>query len=157
MFWALHADSLPLAYALFFVAMLLLFVNTSPVNALTVSSLPASARATGTALNVLLIHLFGDAISPEWVGRPQQRRRSAASPAEALAHGLEIAVPAVMSRAWCCSSRGVAPGAAPGARRRSAAGRSSVDAGHSGRPAVSSSSSRRVTSEVVSFSSRLRS
>jgi len=96
-FWALQADSLLLTYALFFVSMLLLFVNTSPVNALTVSSLPASARATGTALNVLLIHLFGDAISPEWVGvRSSAAQERGVAAGDALAFGLRVAVPAVL-------------------------------------------------------------
>jgi predicted MFS family arabinose efflux permease len=95
-FWSLHAESLTLTYVLFFVAMLLLFVNTSPVNALTVSSLPASARATGTAINVLLIHLFGDAISPEWTGvRSSEAQAQGMSSGDALSHGLWIAVPAV--------------------------------------------------------------
>jgi MFS family permease len=93
---ALHADTLGLTYALFFVAMLLLFVNTSPVNALTVSSLPASARATGTAVNVLLIHLFGDAISPEWVGvRSSDAQAGGMAANEALVYGMWIAVPAI--------------------------------------------------------------
>jgi MFS family permease len=96
-FWALQAQNLTLTYVLFFVAMLLLFINTSPVNALTVSSLPASARATGTALNVLLIHLFGDAISPEWVGvRSMRAAAHGATTADALTYGLQIAVPAVL-------------------------------------------------------------
>jgi MFS transporter, Spinster family, sphingosine-1-phosphate transporter len=96
-FWSLHAESLTLTYVLFFVAMLLLFVNTSPVNALTVSCLPASARATGTAINVLLIHLFGDAISPEWVGvRSSAAQAGGVAPGDALAYGLWIAVPAVV-------------------------------------------------------------
>ena len=97
-FFALQAQDLVLAYGLFFVSMLLLFINTSPVNALTVSSLPASARATGTALNVLLIHLFGDAISPEWVGiRSSAATERGVSAAQALSHGLQIAVPAVVA------------------------------------------------------------
>ena len=96
-FWGLHAQSLTLAYTLFFVAMLLLFINTSPVNALTVSSLPASARATGTAINVLLIHLFGDAISPELAGmRSSAAQARGLSPGDALTHGLEVALPAVI-------------------------------------------------------------
>jgi MFS family permease len=96
-YFSLHAASLPLTYALFFASMLLLFINTSPVNALTVSCLPASARATGTAVNVMLIHLLGDAISPEWVGlRSNAAAGTGASSADALAHGLMIAVPAVM-------------------------------------------------------------
>lgn len=93
---ALHADSLSLTYALFFVSMLLLFVNTSPVNALTVSSVPASARATATAVNVLLIHLFGDAISPEWVGvRSNDAQAGGMGANEALVYGMWVAVPAI--------------------------------------------------------------
>jgi len=96
-YFALQAQSLQLTYALFFVSMLLLFVNTSPVNALTVSSLPASARATGTAVNVLLIHLFGDAISPEWVGiRSSAAQARGIASGDALALGLWVAVPAVL-------------------------------------------------------------
>jgi MFS family permease len=96
-FWGLHARSLPVAYTLFFVSMLLLFVNTSPVNALTVSSLPASARASGTAINVLLIHLLGDAISPELAGlRSHAAQERGLTAGDALSHGLEIAVPAVV-------------------------------------------------------------
>ena len=94
--WALKAPTPGWAYAIFFLGMLLLFCNTSPVNALTVSCVPASIRATGTSVNVFLIHLLGDALSPEWVGH-----RSAAFSAagvgrgEALARALWIAVPAI--------------------------------------------------------------
>jgi predicted MFS family arabinose efflux permease len=96
-YWSLHAESLTLTYVLFFIAMLLLFVNTSPVNALTVSCLPASARATGTAINVCLIHLFGDAISPEWAGiRSSAAQAEGMNSGTALAHGMWIAVPAVV-------------------------------------------------------------
>ena len=96
-FLSLRTQDLTVAYALFFGAMLLLFVNTSPVNALTVSCLPASARATGTAVNVLLIHLLGDAISPELVGvRSTAAQARGMLPGDALAHGLEIALPAVV-------------------------------------------------------------
>jgi hypothetical protein len=96
-YFALHADSLSVTYALFFVAMLLLFVNTSPVNAITVSCLPASARATGTAINVLLIHLFGDAISPEWVGvRSTAAQAQGMASNDALIYGLWVAIPAIV-------------------------------------------------------------
>jgi predicted MFS family arabinose efflux permease len=95
---ALSAPSPGWAYATFFLGMLLLFCNTSPVNALMVSCIPASIRATGTAVNVFVIHLLGDALSPEWVGH-----RSAAFSAagmgrgEALARALWIAVPAIVA------------------------------------------------------------
>lgn len=94
---SLQAGTLTAAYVCFFFAMLLLFVNTSPVNALTVSCLPASARATGTAINVLLIHLLGDAISPEWVGfRSERAVERGIDAASALAHGMFVAVPAIV-------------------------------------------------------------
>ncbi|HJV90030.1 MAG TPA: MFS transporter [Holophagaceae bacterium] len=94
---ALQAGNLTLVYALFFAGMLLLFINTSPVNALTVSSLPASVRATGVALNVLLIHLLGDAISPEWVGhRSEALHGLGLSAGDALGRGMLIAVPAIL-------------------------------------------------------------
>jgi predicted MFS family arabinose efflux permease len=103
---ALTADHLNLTYVLFFAGMLLLFVNTSPVNALTVSSLPSSIRATGVAMNVLLIHLMGDAISPEWVGR---RSEHLGGSGPALGQALLIAVPAILlsgvALAWARRTR----------------------------------------------------
>lgn len=95
--WALATGHLGTAYALFFVAMFLLFVNTSPVNALTVSCLPASVRATGVAVNVLLIHLLGDAISPELVGqRADALHALGASGGDALARGMALVIPAIL-------------------------------------------------------------
>jgi len=95
--WALGTGSLQAAYAFFFVAMFLLFVNTSPVNALTVSSLPASVRATGVAVNVLFIHLLGDAISPELVGRRADALHALGTPGgDALARALGLVVPAIL-------------------------------------------------------------
>jgi len=94
---ALRTGSIRVAYGAFFLGMLLLFINTSPVNAITVSCLPASVRATGTALNVLLIHLLGDALSPEWVGHRADALLAAGLPAgPALGRAMLIAVPAVL-------------------------------------------------------------
>jgi predicted MFS family arabinose efflux permease len=95
--WALGTGSLQAAYALFFVAMFLLFVNTSPVNTLTVSSLPASVRATGVAVNVLFIHLLGDAISPELVGQRADALHALGIPGgDALARGMGLVIPAIL-------------------------------------------------------------
>ena len=94
---ALGTRSLGAAYALFFLGMFLLFVNTSPVNTLTVSSLPASIRATGVAVNVLLIHLLGDAISPELVGhRADALQAAGLSGGDALARSLALVLPAIV-------------------------------------------------------------
>jgi MFS family permease len=95
--FSLRAGNLPLVYGLFFGALLLLFVNTSPVNALTVSCLPASVRATGTAVNVFLIHLLGDAISPTLIGaRTDALQKAGTDPGHALAGGMLIVVPALI-------------------------------------------------------------
>lgn len=95
--WALSTGHLGTAYALFFAGMFLLFVNTSPVNALTVSCLPASIRATGVGVNVFLIHLLGDAISPELVGRHADFLRSlGVTGGDALARSLGLVIPAIL-------------------------------------------------------------
>ena len=46
---SLNANDLGITYLLLFVGMLLLFFNTGPMNALLVSCLPASIRATGVS------------------------------------------------------------------------------------------------------------
>ena len=95
--WALGTHHLGTTYALFFLGMFLLFVNTSPVNALVVSSLPSSIRATGVAVNVLLIHLFGDAISPELVGRRADALvHLGLGGGDALGQALTLVVPAIV-------------------------------------------------------------
>ncbi|HZU53007.1 MAG TPA: MFS transporter [Holophagaceae bacterium] len=110
--WSLRSGNLNLVYGLFFGALLLLFVNTSPVNALTVSCLPASVRATGTAVNVFFIHLLGDAISPTLIGmRTDALQKAGVDPGHALASGMLIVVPAlVVSGIALWWARGWKPG-----------------------------------------------
>jgi MFS transporter, Spinster family, sphingosine-1-phosphate transporter len=52
-----------------FVAQVLLFLNTGPLNAALVACVPAGLRATAVAVNVFFIHAFGDAVSPYVMGR----------------------------------------------------------------------------------------
>ncbi len=56
------------ALALAFFAELLLFLNTGPLNAALVASMPAATRARAVAMYVFFIHAFGDAISPPLMG-----------------------------------------------------------------------------------------
>ena len=51
-----------------FFAEFFLFLNTGPLNAALVGSVPSNLRASSIALNVLLIHGLGDAISPLLMG-----------------------------------------------------------------------------------------
>jgi MFS family permease len=60
----------PSAYlASFFIAELLLFLSTGPVNVVIVGVVPAGARALAMAVCIFAIHLLGDAISPPLIGR----------------------------------------------------------------------------------------
>jgi MFS transporter, Spinster family, sphingosine-1-phosphate transporter len=58
----------PLAWLWVFLAEFFLFFNTGPANTILANVSHPSIRATAFALNILIIHLFGDAISPTVVG-----------------------------------------------------------------------------------------
>jgi MFS family permease len=51
-----------------FVSVALLFVSNAPVNAILLGSVPARSRAMAVALNIVAIHVCGDAISRPLVG-----------------------------------------------------------------------------------------
>ncbi|MCA9681882.1 MAG: MFS transporter [Myxococcales bacterium] len=51
-----------------FVAEFFLFLNTGPLNAVLVGCVPNNRRASSMAINVLLIHALGDAVSPLLIG-----------------------------------------------------------------------------------------
>jgi MFS family permease len=58
----------PWAWALIFVGVFFLFFNTGPSNAALANVTPPAVRATAFALNIFIIHAFGDAISPPLIG-----------------------------------------------------------------------------------------
>ena len=60
-------------YPAIFLAELLLFVSTGPINAVIVDVVPPERRATAVALSILAIHLLGDAISPPIIGFASDR------------------------------------------------------------------------------------
>jgi hypothetical protein len=51
-----------------FVAVFCLFFNTGPTNTILANVSHPSMRATGFALNILIIHAMGDAVSPLVMG-----------------------------------------------------------------------------------------
>lgn len=61
-------STVAMTFAVAFGAELLLFLNTGPLNAALVASVPATMRARAVAVNVLVIHMLGDAISPPLMG-----------------------------------------------------------------------------------------
>jgi MFS family permease len=58
----------PAAWVFVFLAIFFLFMNTGPSNTALANVTPPSMRATAFAMNILVIHLFGDALSPWLIG-----------------------------------------------------------------------------------------
>jgi hypothetical protein len=58
----------PRAWGFIFIAVFFLFFNTGPANAALANTTPPFVRSTAFALNILIIHAFGDAISPTLIG-----------------------------------------------------------------------------------------
>lgn len=58
----------PAAWAFIFLAVFFSFLNTGPCNTALANVAPSSMRATAFAMNILVIHLFGDAFSPALIG-----------------------------------------------------------------------------------------
>ncbi|HSI11495.1 MAG TPA: MFS transporter [Chthoniobacter sp.] len=58
----------PGAWGLIALTIFFLFFNTGPANAALANVTPSSTRATAFALNILAIHILGDAISPPLIG-----------------------------------------------------------------------------------------
>jgi MFS family permease len=58
----------PWAWVSIFFAVFFLFVNTGPANTALANVTHPSIRATGFAINILVIHALGDAISPPLIG-----------------------------------------------------------------------------------------
>ena len=58
----------PWGWIFVFMAVFCLFFNTGPTNTILANVTHPSVRATGFALNILIIHALGDAISPAVIG-----------------------------------------------------------------------------------------
>jgi hypothetical protein len=64
----------PLMVPAILVAGFLLLFNTAPLNAALLNSVDARIRATSIAVNILVIHLLGDALSPWLIGFISDRK-----------------------------------------------------------------------------------
>jgi MFS family permease len=58
----------PLAWTILFCAVFCLFFNTGPTNTALANVTHPAMRATAFAINIFVIHLFGDALSPPMIG-----------------------------------------------------------------------------------------
>ena len=71
--YALLTPSVIACLTAIFVAEFLLFLNTSPLNAVIVNVTVPSVRAMAFAINILFIHALGDAVSPTILGALSDR------------------------------------------------------------------------------------
>ncbi|WP_257459824.1 spinster family MFS transporter [Archangium lipolyticum] len=69
MFLAVKVHALGPMFAIIFLAQFLIFLNSGPINAAIVNGVPPAFRAFAMGLNVLFIHMLGDAISPTAIGK----------------------------------------------------------------------------------------
>jgi len=69
MFVAVKLQDSTATFAAIFLAQFLIFLNSGPINAAIVNCVPAAFRAFAMGLNVLCIHLLGDALSPTLIGK----------------------------------------------------------------------------------------
>jgi MFS family permease len=58
----------PLAWVFVFLAVFCLFFNTGPTNTILANVAHPAMRSAGVALNILIMHAFGDAVSPLVIG-----------------------------------------------------------------------------------------
>lgn len=75
MFLAVRLPTVELMFAAVAVAQFLIFLNSGPINAAIVNCVPPAFRAFAMGLNVLCIHMLGDAISPPIIGWLADRTR----------------------------------------------------------------------------------
>jgi MFS transporter, Spinster family, sphingosine-1-phosphate transporter len=67
-FLAMLLVPFPYAWGFFFVAVFFLFFNTGPANTILANVTRSEIRATAFAINILVIHMLGDVISPPIIG-----------------------------------------------------------------------------------------
>ena len=65
---AVLSDSLHLALAMVFAAEFFIFMHSGPYHAAIVEIIPVNMRSMAFALNIFILHAFGDAISPAILG-----------------------------------------------------------------------------------------
>jgi MFS family permease len=68
LFLVLLVTPFPAAWVVLFLAVFCLFFNTGPSNTALANTTPPAIRASAFAVNILIIHSLGDAISPGLIG-----------------------------------------------------------------------------------------
>jgi len=74
MYLSVQLNALAPMFAVIFLAQFLIFLNSGPINAAIVNAVPPAFRAFAMGLNVLFIHMLGDALSPTAIGKVADMR-----------------------------------------------------------------------------------
>ena len=101
----------PYAWIPLFVAVFGLFVNTGPANTVLANVTRADIRATAFAVNILVIHLLGDVISPPLIGVTAD-----AASLQAAFVAISLLIPAA-GLVWVAGGAAPRRGHGPGGRR----------------------------------------
>lgn len=91
----------PFAWVCLFLAIFFLFFNTGPSNTILANVTSSSIRATAFALNIFIIHLLGDVISPPIIGWIRDRHHGEFKPAFQFVSIMML----VGGLAWLCGAR----------------------------------------------------
>src|ERR1051325_641424 len=97
----------PAAWVFLFLTVFFLFFNAGPTNTILANVTHPSVRATAFALNILIIHTLGDAISPPLIGAIADRFNRPGDAAHGIKVGFEFtAVLMVVGRVlWLVGAR----------------------------------------------------
>jgi MFS family permease len=96
----------PYAWVLIFLATFALFFNTGPTNTVLANVTHPALRAQGFAINIFVIHLLGDAISPKIIGRIADTYRTADGKADMNAGLLSVSFAILLAGAlWLWGAR----------------------------------------------------
>ena len=105
LFVAMIYTPFPAAWFFLAGAVFFLFFNTGPSNTALANAAPAPLRASAFALNILCIHLLGDAIAPALVGWIAGRRQVDGHPDYDSAFLLIAGIMAVSGIIWLLGAR----------------------------------------------------
>lgn len=105
LFLLLLVTPFPYAWGVLFAAVFCLFLNTGPGNAILANVTPARMRSSAFALNIFMVHLLGDAISPTLIGWIADRHKTATTSGLATGFAVTSVVMAIGGIVWWCGAR----------------------------------------------------
>jgi hypothetical protein len=95
----------PACWLVIFGAVFCLFLNTGPGNTILANVVPAHVRGSAFALNIFMVHLLGDAISPPLIGTIADHSKTATSSGLGTGFFWTSIMMALGGIVWWCGAR----------------------------------------------------